>query len=710
MVKIVRRLKKTVNKSLATRISLIAGILVLIGIVSLSAFILRNIYTISYAQSVALASETSKSMANSAQLKLDISKTAVEGLLNTVQYAKKTGLLNREQIIDNMKLIVQKYPDIIGFEVICEQNAIDQKDKEYINKEGYDETGRFIPYVYKEDGKIKIHPAAGYAQPNLMDFYSVPQTKKVPILSEPYDDPLGIMVTLSVPILDDNGTFLGIVGCDVLIDSLQKDAVATRPMGGFSSIITYSGTYVANGENPKLLLKNIKDTDKNDVSIIDRIAKGEIFQETVTESGSGKKSLKTYYPITVAGIDSYHWSFCSTIPFDIIYGRYNQMQTILLLSIVVSVVLIIFFMFITINRGLLPIQIITEYLKKVAEADFSVPIPEKLLKREDELGVLAKSVSDMRESVRFIINHVINESSNVKKNVQSLEEFSYRLNKEIFDVSAVTEEVSTGMEETAASTEEINASSLDIKSGIHAIAEKAQQGYHSAKEISVRADELKNNAITSRKITMEVYDETNKNLKIAIEKSKAVEQINNLSKAILSITAQTNLLSLNAAIEAAKAGEAGKGFAVVAAEIRKLADESKNSANEIQNIAKTVISSVGNLKTSSEKILEFIDHQVIKDYDSIVETGEQYNRDAELITGIVMEFSETSENLLKSIEIMTEVISEVTTATNEGAEGISNIAGSTTIITQGCDEMKSQIMQLNSSAVSLIEIVSKFKV
>ena len=107
-----------------------------------------------------------------------------------------------------------------------------------------------------------------------------------------------------------------------------------------------------------------------------------------------------------------------------------------------------------------------------------------------------------------------------------------------------------------------------------------------------------------------------------------MEEINKLTDEILSISSQTNLLALNASIEAARAGEAGKGFAVVADEIRKLADESRNTANGIQNISKMVTESVENLAGNAGKMLDFVNQDVLNDYKGMVESGETYNEDA----------------------------------------------------------------------------------
>ena len=177
------------------------------------------------------------------------------------------------------------------------------------------------------------------------------------------------------------------------------------------------------------------------------------------------------------------------------------------------------------------------------------------------------------------------------------------VHENIEDISATTEELSAGMEETSASTEELNASTYEIETEVSNMKDRSIQGEH------------------------------------------LVEEIKELSQTILNITAQTNLLALNAAIEAARAGEAGKGFAVVADEIRVLAENSKQAVSRINDITYHVSEAVESVVTDSKSLLEFVDNQVLNDYQLFVETSKQYDQDADAVLQQAVNNQKTSEKL-----------------------------------------------------------------
>ena len=389
----------------------------------------------------------------------------------------------------------------------------------------------------------------------------------------------------------------------------------------------------------------------------------------------------------------------------------SNMRTIIFLISLISLLLSLglgISLIINLNRRS---KIAVSLINKTANFDLAYDNSySKYVNDKDEFGQIIAAEAFARKDFREIITQVIQGTSDVKNTIDTSNKSMYNLGLELDKISETIEQLSSGLEETSASAEEMTASAKEIEGAVDNIASKAQNGAISVKEISQRAILLKAEAMESQSNSQKIGQTLDQKLKTALSETKAVEQITSLTEGILEITAQTNLLALNAAIEAARAGESGKGFAVVADEIRKLAEISKDSAIQIQEVTTTVVNAVSSLKGSSLELLAYLDNQVVPDYQKLVDTGDQYNNDSSIFDELVTDLSATSEQLLASIHDISNALTEVSDASNEGANGMGTISQKTGNIVQMSSEVIALSNKSKDSTEKLVQMVSKFKI
>lgn len=386
----------------------------------------------------------------------------------------------------------------------------------------------------------------------------------------------------------------------------------------------------------------------------------------------------------------------------------GQSKSVFIVVSVVTILLLLVFSRMIILKVKREMTAILLYFDKLAVSDFSGGVPSELTNIKDEIGDIAQKADRMVTTVRGIIQNVVVESKNIKATTDTTHREIGQLHGQVNEIAGITQTLSAGIQQTAAATEEMNATSFEIQTALTIFSKRAAEGSLNTNEISARASQLGKLAEESYDEANQIYSSTNVKLRNAIESSKAVDQINVLSNAILAITEQTSLLSLNAAIEAARAGEQGRGFAVVADEIRKLAESSKQSVTQIQTVTKTVVEAVKHLVDSSEQVLIFIDKRVIKDYESQIETTKKYTNDAQYFNNIVTEFKKSSETILQSVQSMATAIDEISASTNDGAQGSQTIAHKTLTIADKVNSIITQAEEGRGSSEKLLSVVNKF--
>ena len=349
-------------------------------------------------------------------------------------------------------------------------------------------------------------------------------------------------------------------------------------------------------------------------------------------------------------------------------------------------------------------------LNAVADGDLTQDIPVELGNRRDEVGSMVQALQKMQSSLRSVLKEVREEADKSADMALEVQHLVGELNDSTQDMSAATEEMAAGMEETAASTSNLQHLSDTIGEKIHENARGAKESEDYTDQVAERATRLQTSMAQSSEEAHKVYTATKTSVEEAIESAKVVEQINDLTKDITEIAEQTNLLALNAAIEAARAGEHGRGFAVVADEVRKLAEQSHDTAVNIHALTERVTSSVQNLSSGAFGLLNFMEENVTKDYELINETAVQYRDDADYLRGFARKSNTTSQELAGSIETMNNAMEEIAKATHEGAVGNTTVAEKVTVVAEKANDILSKVNISQQGAENLKQQVAKFKV
>lgn len=347
------------------------------------------------------------------------------------------------------------------------------------------------------------------------------------------------------------------------------------------------------------------------------------------------------------------------------------------------------------------------FAKALEDYDFSTPIN---IERGDEFGKTALALNAAQNNIQKLIKEINKDSHKVSESSEELFATVEDLTESMQEINLATSQINKGVQDLSATSEEISASMVEVDSSVEELSKRAVDGSNYASELKERALEAQHNGQAAYKNTSDVYIEKEEKILKAIEEGKVVDEIKVMADAIANISEQTNLLALNAAIEAARAGEHGRGFSVVAEEVRKLAEQSRETVSTIHHTISKVQNAFLNLSENSQAILSFMEDEVRGGFNFFIKMAEQYYNDADYLNNMSQDLASMTEEINATVEQVTSVINEIANNAQNNAAYASEILVNVNHTSENMDKVKSTAEYQAHISDELNELVGKFKI
>ncbi len=683
------------SKSIKNTIALWAGLCLLVtsGILVLHSSFTARATAIRAAREKIL--NAARAEGNRIEAEIEEAMVAARTLAQALASVKTAGSkLSRETVNLMLKAVLERNPAFVGVYTAWEPNAFDGQDARFVDAAGHDGTGRFIPYWNRnKEETVIVEPLIDYENhatnatgQRLGEYYLLPRETKNECIIEPYIYPVQgadtLITSLVVPVVV-NGVFMGIAGVDLPLSFLQAivDNQTVAAWDGAQYIVSQGGLIAAATLRPDLAYQPLQAAFPADwrqhLALIQKGA------ERVSDDG---RRLTVLTPIRV-GESFTPWSVMITVPGrEILAAAAATMWREIGLGVGgISVALLL--LWIIANNIAKPIRQTVAVAQRIAQGDLAnarrtvagllsrrikaggqagPALPASAAEaREDETGALILAMATMTDKLSSLVGQVQRSCVQLVSTASAIARASQQQEVSVTDFGALTVEIVTAVREISVTAAELAKTMEEVKATALATSALADQGRTGLLEMEASMRQL---AAATGEI----------GAKLTVINRKA-GSINSMVTTIIKVADQTNLLSLNAAIEAEKAGENGLGFAVVAREIRRLADQTTVATVDIEQTVRQMQGSVS---------------------DGVVEMG-KFSKEMTRGVKVVGEISRQLEMILAQVEVLAPQFETVNEGMRAQTAGAQQISAAMSKLSAGARATSESILQFNQATDQL---------
>ena len=684
---------------LSLKIIIPSLIVVLLGVAGILVFILNGFNTEYVSISTKYIHTLTDNYSKQIESKMASSLSTGETLSRAIEAMIENGNPSRDEVLALVARILGAHEELVGIGVGFDDNAFDGRDSDYIGAEHSNETGRFVSYTFRNDNEIEHTTLIGYDDPGPDGtWYSVPKQTNQTYVTDPYWYEVGdtkyLIFTCVAPILNKDGNFIGMVGFDTRIDLINSIVENAQLFdNGYLSLISPNGT-LAYYPDVALMGRTYSDVFPEALSnSIDNLYEnGKTDDVEDVSAYLDSISSFTFAPIEV-GLSGGKWVVMTAVPVNEISKVTNRGNRLAIISGIILAFVIIIILTIILNRVVLrPIRLLKKASDEMAEGSLDISIPNK---KHDELGKLAENVEATSRTLRSYVNDINDTLGELSKGNMAVDLKTDYLGDFApikIAIISITDYLNSALTQLNLSSGQIFTQAKQMSGGAQTLSSGAMQQSTVVVQMAGKIDDF---AVQFKKIANAAVEATDKVIVVGNEVSDCNNQMQNMLsamdeisvasgeirmiiKSIEDIAFQTNILSLNAAVEAAREGTAGKGFAVVADEVGALAaksgEASRNTAALIDRSLDAVEKGVKIANDTAESLLNFtkgvyVISEAIQDISqasmgqdesisNVVASVNQISTVAQSTSAAAEESAAISNELASQVKILDELVSK----------------------------------------------------